>query len=564
MGSLSQDAKIARSVKLKPITDVAESLKIPLDFVELYGKYKAKINLGALAKLQDRPPGHYVAVTAITPTPLGEGKTVTTIGLSLGLNKLGHHAACTIRQPSLGPIFGIKGGATGGGRSQVLPMEEINLHLTGDIHAVSSAHNLLSAIIDNHLYHGNKLSIDPTRVFWKRVIDMNDRALRSVTVSAESAKLARPDGFDIAVASEVMAILALSTSYEDMRKRLGKIIVGVSSSGEPVTSEDLHCAGAMASLLKDALKPNLLQTSENTPAFIHTGPFGNTAHGNSSIIADQIALKTCNFVVTECGFGADLGFEKFIDIKCRTSGLAPSAAVIVTTVRALKMHSGRFKIQPGKPLPKELFEPNEGAVLEGGGNLEQMISIVKLTGTPALVAINMFDGDSDSEINLLKKLARDYGADGVAISTPFSNGSEGTVELAREVAKNAVHRSEPRYIYDINDEIYDKIERLARKCYGADSVEYSPEAEAQIFQLTQWGYGKLPVCMAKTHLSLSHDPQLKGRPKNYVFKIKEVRVAAGAGFIYPMAGEIMTMPGLPAKPAAEEMEINERGELKVD
>lgn len=562
MGSLNQDAKIARSIRLKPITEIVQQLKIPLDHLELYGKYKAKINLNVLKSLPKRN-GKYIVVTAITPTPLGEGKTVTSIGLSLGLNKLGKLACCTIRQPSLGPVFGIKGGATGGGKSQVLPMEDINFHLTGDIHAVTSAHNLLSAIIDNHIFHGNKLSIDKDSINWPRVMDMNDRALRSVRVASDSKKYARSDNFMISVASEVMAILAISTSYQDMRKRLASIVIGTSANGYPVTCEQLKCAGSMAALLKDALKPNLLQTTEYTPAFIHTGPFGNIAHGNSSILADQIALATSDYVVTESGFGADLGFEKFVDIKCRVSGLVPNAAVIVASIRALKMHSGRFTIVPGKPLPKELLEKNETVLKEGASNLAKMIEIVKMTGIPAIVAINNFDTDSDSEIELCKKFSRDFGADGVAISNPYMLGSEGTVDLAKEVIKHTDTQSKFKHLYDINQPIKEKIEILAQKCYGADSAEFSEQAAMHMERLTKWGYDKLPICTAKTHLSLSHDPSLKGRPTNYKFQIRDVRLAAGAGFIYPLAGEIMTMPGLPATPSAEDIDIDSNGELKI-
>jgi formate--tetrahydrofolate ligase len=497
----------------------------------------------------------------MTPTPLGEGKTVNTIGLALGLNRLGKRAISTTRQPSLGPVFGVKGGAAGGGRSQVLPMDDINLRLTGDIDAVAAAHNLLAALIDNHLHHGNRLELDPAAITWTRVLDVNDRALRSVRVAVDE-KVERATQFDIAVASEVMAILALATSYRDLRARLGRMVLGRTRAGKPVTAEDLRAAGAMAVLVRDAFKPNLLQTIENTPAFIHTGPFGNIAHGNSSVVADLIAVRCGEFVVTESGFGADLGFEKFVDIKCPASGLVPDAAVVVATIRACKLHGGDVAVKPGKPLPPELLREDPEAVERGACNLARMVEIVRQAGVPAVVAINRFPDDTEREIDAVRRAARAAGAAGVEVVEAYAKGSAGAVELARAVAGACEGERRPfRRFYDARRPIREKIETIARDVYGAAGVDYSPRAQEEIDRYTAWGLGALPVCVAKTQLSISHDPKLRGRPSGFRVPVHEVRVSAGAGFVYPLLGDIMTMPGLPSAPAAERMDIDEKGNL---
>ena len=557
--ALEADVRIARQAKMRPILEIARDLGLPEDCVELYGPHKAKIHLNALQGLGP-PRAKVVVVTAMTPTPLGEGKTVNTIGLSLGLNRIGKRATCALRQPSLGPFFGVKGGAAGGGRSQVLPMDEINLRLTGDIDAVSAAHNLLAAVIDNHLFHGNKGGIDPESVTWPRVVDMNDRALRSVRV-AVGEKTERATRFDIAVASEVMAILALSTSYDDLRVRLGRIIVGRTKSGAPVTAEDLKTSGAMAVLLRDAFKPNLLQTIENTPAFIHAGPFGNIAHGNSSIIADLIAVRCSEFVVTESGFGADLGFEKFVDIKCRASGLTPSAALIVATIRACKLHGGDFDVKPGRPLPDALLRENVEAAEKGTANLARMIGIVRRAGVPAVVAINKFPDDTDREIEAVQRAARAAGAAGVEVIEAYAKGGAGAEAAARAIVKACETVSEVRPFYDVTRPIRDKIETVARDVYGADGVDFSPRAQEEIDRYQAWGLGGLPICMAKTHLSISHDPKRRGAPTGFRVPVQQVRASAGAGFLYPLLGDVMTMPGLPSEPASEHMDIDENGNL---
>jgi len=561
MSSLAADYEIARTAKMLPIGTIASNLGLPEEFVEPFGRYQAKIRLDILEAIKSRPLGKLVVVTAITPTPLGEGKTVTTIGLAMGLNRIGKKTVSTTRQPSLGPVFGVKGGAAGGGRSQVLPMEDINLHLTGDIHAVQAAHNLGSAFLDNHLFHGNKLGIDPAGIFWRRVMDMNDRSLRKITVGREGEGVERPDGFDIAVASEIMAILALAKDYRDMRVRLGRMIMARTKDGRPVTADDLKVAGAMGLLVRKALMPNLLQTIENTPAFIHTGPFGNIAHGNSSLLADLIALRFADFVVTESGFGADLGFEKFVDIKCRVEHLQPSCAVIVATVRGLKAHSGKFKIVPGKPLPEKLFNEDLAAVRAGAENLEKMIEIVHNAGLPAVVAINHFPADTPKEIDEIRAIAKKSGAEGCEVSEAFAKGGEGTMALAEAVSRAAEKRHPLKYFYDLNLPIKGKIEALAKNVYGADGVDYSPTAEEKIALFSSWGLDKLPICIAKSHLSISHDPTLKGRPRGWRLPIEDIRSSAGAGFLYPLCGKIMTMPGLSASPAGELMDIDEHGNV---
>jgi len=561
---LKSDIEIAQAAKMKNIKEIAEALGIDEKYLELYGNYKAKVQLGILEELKSRPDGKYIDVTAITPTPLGEGKTVTTIGLSMALNKIGKKTVTCIRQPSLGPVFGIKGGAAGGGYSQVLPMEDFNLHLTGDTHAVGLAHNLLAAFLDTHLMKGNDLSIDPFSITLNRVVDINDRVLRNIIVGLGGAAngLPRETGYDITVASEVMAILALTTSLKDLRQRIGKMVVGATYDGRPVTAEDLKVAGAMTVLLRDAIKPNLLQTVEHTPCFVHAGPFANIAHGNSSIIADLMAIKLGDYVVTESGFGADMGAEKFMDIKCRYSGLKPDAVVIVCTVRALKMHGGSFEFIPGQPVNKELMEkPNIEAVVKGCSNLEKMIENMKLFGLQVVVAVNNFDSDTSEEIEAIRERAKAAGAEDAVVSKVWLKGGEGGVELAEAVVKAAEKPSKFEFLYPLDWPIKKKIETIATKIYGADGVDYLPLAEKKIELYTRQGFDKLPICMAKTHLSLSHDPNLKNRPKGFRVPIRDVRASVGAGFLYPLLGEMRTMPGLPKVPAGTKVDIDENGNI---
>jgi formate--tetrahydrofolate ligase len=546
---------------LRPIADIAAGLGLTEEEVEPYGRAVAKIDLRALGRLAEQPKGRYIVVTAITPTPLGEGKTTTTVGLGQALAKLGHRSIAAIRQPSMGPTFGIKGGAAGGGYSQIVPMEQFNLHLTGDIHAISAAHNLLAAMIDNHLYHGNELSIDPYSISWPRVLDISDRALRNVVIGlgAKGDGPTRQAGFDITVASEVMAVLALATSLQDLRARLGRIVVAQTRDRKPVTAEDLQAAGAMTVLLKEAIKPNLLQTLENSPALVHCGPFANIAHGNSSVLADLIAVRCADYVVTEAGFGADIGLEKFCDIKCRASGLAPDAIVLVATVRALKAHSGKYKIVAGKPLDPKLLEENVADVEAGASNLVKQLANARLFGRPVVVAINTFPQDHPSELEAIRALALNTGAHSVAESRVFADGGAGGLALAEAVIAAAGEPGEFQPLYPLDMPLKQKIETLASKVYGAAQVEYSTEAARQLATFEKQGYGNLPICMAKTHLSISHDPKLLGAPSGYAFPIREVRLAAGAGFIYPLAGEMRTMPGLPTHPAAERIDIDEEG-----
>lgn len=557
------DLEIAQAAKMKPITEIARELGILEDELELYGKHKAKVDLGLIERLKDRPNGKYIDVTAITPTPLGEGKTVTTIGLSQALAKIGKNVVTAIRQPSLGPVFGIKGGAAGGGYSQLVPMEDFNLHLTGDVHAVSLAHNLLSAFVDNSVYHGNKLDIDPMSITWRRVVDVSDRYLRNIVVGLGGREdgFPRQSGYDISVASEVMAILALATSLKDLRQRLGRIVVATTRDGKAVTAEDVKCAGAMAVLLKDALKPNLMQTLENTPAFVHAGPFANIAHGNNSIVADQMALKLGEYCVTESGFGADMGAEKFLNIKCRMSGLVPNAVVIVATVRALKMHGGAGRVVAGRPLPKELVEENLPALEKGCENLVKHIENIKMHGLPVVVAVNRFTVDTNAEIDLIKRIAVSAGAEGAYLSEVWEKGGDGGRELAEAVVAAAEKPSQFKFLYPLEASIKEKIETIATKIYGADGVDYAAPAERAIRQYTDMGYDKLPICMAKTHLSLSHDQNLKGRPRGYRIPVRDVRLSAGAGFLYPLLGEMRTMPGLPSVPAGEKVDIDENGRV---
>ncbi|MBI2019356.1 formate--tetrahydrofolate ligase [Candidatus Daviesbacteria bacterium] len=558
---MKSDLEIAQAAKLKSIVKIAAELGIKENELELYGNYKAKISLDLLKRLQKKPNGKYIDVTAITPTPLGEGKTTTTVGLGQALAKIGKKAIICIRQPSLGPVFGIKGGAAGGGYSQIVPMEDFNLHLTGDIHAIGLAHNLLAAFVDNHIFHGNKLNINPQAVTFRRVVDVSDRALRSIVIGLNKEGAPRETGYDITVASEVMAILALTTSLKDLRERLGKIVVATTYDGKPVTAEDLKVAGAMTVLLKDAIKPNLMQTLENTPAFVHCGPFANIAHGNSSVLADQIALKLADYVVTESGFGADLGAEKFMNIKCRVSGLKPDAAVIVATIRALKMHSGKFTVVAGKPLDPGLIQEDLDAVRNGCENLQKQIENMKYFGIPVVVALNKFATDTEAEIDLVQNLALKSGADEVCTSEIHALGGKGGKEMAEAVVRACEKKSDFKFLYPLDAPIKQKIETIATKIYGAKGVTYLPAAEKAIKMYEQLGYGNLPICMAKTHESLSHDKTLKGRPTGFTVPIRDVRLSAGAGFLYPLLGEMRTMPGLPSVPAGEKVDIDENGKI---
>ena len=556
------DLEIARSIPLRPLSEVARVMGLTADDLEPYGHTKAKIKLDRLS--QEAPKqGKYIVVSAITPTPLGEGKTVHTVGISQALNRIGKGTCCVIRQPSMGPVFGIKGGAAGGGYSQVVPPEELNLHLTGDFHAVTSAHNLCSAFLDAHLFHGNELNIDKEQITWRRVMDMNDRALRVIEVARGGDKNGTPreTGFDITSASEIMAILGLATDIQDLRRRLGAIVVGYNMDNKPVTAEDLKAAGAMTAILKDALKPTLMQTLEGTPAIVHTGPFANIAHGNSSIVADRIALRAADYVVTEAGFGADMGAEKFFDIKCRASGLKPDAALLVATVRAIKAHSGRFEIKAGKPLPDGLGKEDLEALAEGVCNLEKQIENITQFGVPVVVAINVFPTDTDNEIEFLREKALAAGASAAHVSTMFVDGGKGGEDLAHALVAACEEASDFQLLYDDDATLKEKIEAIATKIYGADGVDYEAEADKQLAKFEANGFGKLPICMAKTQYSLSHDPALKGRPTGFRFKVRDARVAVGAGFVYPLAGSIMTMPGLGKAPAGMQMDIDENGDV---
>jgi len=561
---MRSDLEIAQSVRPRPIAEIAESIGLRPDELELYGEHVAKIKLDVLKRMQRRRNGKYIDVTAITPTPLGEGKTVTTVGLSLGLNRIGAKAICTLRQPSLGPVFGIKGGAAGGGYSQVIPMEEFNLHLTGDFHAVSAANNLLAAFIDNHVQKGNKLGIDPFTIWWKRVVDVNDRSLRSIVTGLGNRRadgIPRETGFDITAASEVMAILALATDIHDLRARLGRIVVGMNMDGKPVTADELQCAGAMTVLLRDAIKPNLMQTLEGTACIVHAGPFANIAHGNSSILADRIALKLADYVVTESGFGADMGFEKFCDIKCRVSGLKPDAVVMVVTVRALKAHSGLFKVVAGRPLDKGLIEENIPALRKGSANMLKHIENVGYFGLPVVVAINKFPTDTDAEIDLVRRIALEAGAEAAEVSEVHAKGGAGAVALAEAVVKAASKKNTFDYFYPVELSIKEKVDRIAHRLYGAGEVIYEPLAERQMRVLAENGLDTLPICMAKTHLSLSHDPALKGRPTGFRMPVREVRASIGAGFVSVLCGEMRTMPGLPSVPGGTRVDIDEDGRV---
>lgn len=547
------DIEIAQQAKMQKITDVAAKLGISEDDIELYGKYKAKLSYDLIRRVKDKKDGKLILVTAITPTPAGEGKSTTTVGLAQGLAKLGKKVIVALREPSLGPCMGIKGGAAGGGYSQVVPMEDINLHFTGDFHAITSAHMLLAAMLDNHIQQGNDLNIDPRRIAWKRVVDMNDRELRNIVVGlgGKAHGVPRQDGFDITVASEVMAILCLASSLHDLKERLAKIIVAYDYNGNPVTAGQIKAQGAMAALLKDAVKPNLVQTLENVPAIIHGGPFANIAHGCNSVMATQTGLKLADYTITEAGFGADLGAEKFFDIKCRYAGLKPDAAVIVATVRALKMHGG---------VPKtELKTPNVEAVKKGLVNLEKHIENVKKFGVPCVVAINIFAQDTAEELEAVREHCAKHGVN-VALSDVFAKGGEGGIDLAKEVIALA-DSGESKFapIYPLDMSLKGKIETIAKEIYGADGVNYTKEADKALKEFEELGYGNLPICMAKTQYSFSDDPALLGRPSGFKITIRNCRIAAGAGFIVVLTGDVMTMPGLPKVPAAEKIDVTDDG-----
>jgi formate--tetrahydrofolate ligase len=562
---IPSDLEIARSVKPRPIIDVARDLGLRDDEIELYGSSKAKITLAGIERLErERPRGKYVLVTAISPTPLGEGKSTTTVGLAQGLNRIGHKAAVCIRQPSLGPVFGIKGGAAGGGHSQVIPMEDFNLHLTGDVHAIGAAHNLAAAFIDNHIHHGNALGIDPLNVLWPRVLDISDRALRKVVIGlgGKDNGYPRETEFVITVASEVMAVLALASDLADLRARLGRMVLATTRDGKAITAEDLHVAGAMAVLLTDAIKPNLLQTLEGGPAFVHAGPFANIAHGNNSVLADRIALATNEIVCTEAGFGADMGAEKFFDIKCRASGLHPDAAVVVATIRALKMHGGVGRIVAGKPLDPVLLAENVAAVTAGGANLAKQIENVRLFNVPVVVAINSFPTDTPAEVEAVRAVALAAGAREAVVANHWAKGGEGAEALAKAVwAAAEVGAPDFKLLYPDDASLTSKVETIATQVYGADGVDLSPVAAKQLAQYEALGYGKLPICMAKSQYSLSHDASLKGRPTGWRLPIREVRLSAGAGFVTPLAGEMRTMPGLPSRPGGENIDLDAEGEI---
>ena len=550
---MKSDIEIAQAATLKPIQEIAAKAGILEDELELYGRHKAKIDyMTVLKRLAARPDAKIINVTAITPTPLGEGKTVTSIGITEAMAQNGKKVMLALREPSLGPVFGIKGGAAGGGYAQLIPMEDLNLHFTGDIHAVGVANNLLAAMIDTHLMHGNELKIDPLTISWRRVVDLNDRAMRQI-VNGLGGKLngiPRETGYDITVASEVMAILGLATSLRDLRERLGRITFGYSTEGKPLTAEDIKAAGSMAVLLKDAIKPNLMQTLEGNPCLVHAGPFANIAQGNNSSIADKVAMKLADYVVTESGFAADLGSEKFMDIICRYGGFAPSCVVITCTMRALKMHGGL-------PLDPELLKAeNDEALAKGCENLAKQVENMKLFGIPVVVTINRFGFDRDTEVEIVRKKAIEAGAEDAIPIEVHAKGGAGGREAAEVICKAADRGGDFKFLYPLEASIKEKIETIATKIYGADGVDYLPEAEAKIKLFTEQGLDKLPLCMAKTHLSLSHDPALKGRPRGFRVPIRDIRPATGAGYLYPLLGEMRTMPGLPKRPAAVDVDID--------
>ncbi len=577
MPAVPSDIDISKASTPQPISAIAAAAGIAPEEIEPYGDVKAKVKLSLLDRLADAPNGKYIDVTAITPTPLGEGKTTTSVGLTQALGCIGKNPFLCIRQSSMGPTFGIKGGAAGGGYSQVIPMEEFNLHLTGDLHAVSIANNLLAAAIDARIKHEAhaddetwaatdlpRLNIDPETITWRRVVDINDAALRSIEIGLGEKWQDGPrrtTGFDITVASEVMAILALATSQADMRQRLGRIIVAMNKDGQPVTAEDIGCAGAMMVLMKDALKPNLSQTIEGQPVFVHAGPFANIAHGNSSIVADRMALKLADYVVTESGFGSDIGMEKFFDIKCRASGLVPDCVVLVATIRALKMHGGGPKVTPGKTLDEAYTSENLPLLEAGVCNLQRHIEIARSFGIPVVVAVNAFPTDTDAEVELVRQAAADSGAEAAVVARHWAEGGKGAVELAEAVVAACEQPKDFKLLYPDSASIKEKIEAIATKIYLADGVTYEPLAEKQIAIYEKIGLGNLPICMAKTHLSLSHDPLRKGVPRGFSVPIREVRASAGAGFLYPLAGAMRIMPGLPSKPAFLAIDLDDEGNV---
>ena len=551
---MKTDVEIAQEAEMQDIRKIAEKLEISEDELELYGKYKAKITLDAWEKVKNRPNGKLVLVTAINPTPAGEGKTTTSVGLADAFHKQGKKVAVALREPSLGPCFGLKGGAAGGGYAQVVPMEDINLHFTGDFHAITTAHNLLAAVIDNHIQQGNALDIDVRRVVWKRVLDLNDRALRHVVIGmgGKAHGVPRETGFDITVASEMMAILCLASGLEDMKKRLGEIVVAYTRDGRAVRAKELNVTGALTLLFKDAIKPNLVQTLEGTPAFIHGGPFANIAHGCNSVMATKFALKFADYVVTEAGFGADLGAEKFLDIKCRFAGIHPDAVVIVATVRALKMHGGLDK--------KELDHVDMAALEKGLANLTKHIENIQKFGLPAVVAINAFPTDTKEELDFVEKKCNELGAE-VALSEVWAKGGEGGLKLAEKVEEAFGKQNDFHFIYETEQSIPEKITAIAREIYGADGVDFTAPAKKQLKEIEELGFDKMPVCMAKTQYSLSDDAAKLGRPEGFRITVRELRIAAGAGFIVALTGNILTMPGLPKKPAADNMDIDESGKI---
>lgn len=566
-----EDIEIAQAARIKPIVDVAKTVGLTEDDLDLYGKYKAKVHLDILDRLKDRPNGKYIDVTAITPTPLGEGKTTTTVGLSQAMGYIGKKIFTCIRQPSMGPTFGIKGGAAGGGYSQVIPMEDFNLHLTGDLHAVGVAHNLLAAAIDARILHEDRLSdralakigtrrldIDPYGIMWNRVVDVSDRAIRNIIIGLGTENDGRPrqTGMDITVASEIMAIMALTTSLKDLRERLGRIVWGTDKKGNPLTAEDLSVAGALTVLMKDAIMPNLMQTLMGTPAFVHAGPFANIAHGNSSILADKVALKLADYVVTESGFGADIGMEKFFNIKCRKSGLIPDCVVMVATIRALKMHGGGPTVRAGRPLSEAYTKENLGFLKAGLPNLIQHIENAKMFGIPVVVAVNRFTTDTKAEIDMVREAAIKAGAEDAVMSDIWANGAEGGTELAEAVVKACEKPSQFQFLYPDDMSIKEKIETISTKIYRADGVDYADEAEKKVKMFTDMGFSDLPICMAKTHLSFSHDPSLKGAPRGFRMPIRDIRASVGAGFLYPLCGTMSTMPGLPRRPVFFDIDID--------
>ncbi len=582
MSPVPSDLEIAREAKLEPIAALAERVGLLDTELIPYGTTKAKVHLDALKRLGGNPLGKYVDVTAITPTPLGEGKTTTTIGLVQGLGRRGHNAIAAIRQPSMGPTFGIKGGAAGGGYSQVVPMDEFNLHLTGDIHAISVAHNLVAAAIDARWYHEGsrtdeqlqdlglrRIGIDPNKVSWRRVVDVNDRALRNVIVGLGGSADGRPreTGYDITVASELMAILALvdgadhASALRNLRERCSRVVVGTSKAGDPITLEDLGVAGAVTVLMRETLHPTIMQTLEGQAAFVHAGPFANIAHGNSSILADRVALHLGDYVVTESGFGADMGMEKFFDIKCRESDLKPDCVVLVATVRALKTHGGGPRVVPGRPLDRAYTEENLALLRAGLSNLRAHVKNARRFGVPVVVAVNQFPTDTAHEMELIQDSAMGAGALAAVRTDHWAKGGEGALELAEAVEAACAQPSDFKFLYRLDRSIKEKIETIAKKIYGADGVEYSPAAERQIGEFERAGFGYLPICMAKTHLSISHDPTLKGAPKGFTVPVREVRASVGAGFIYPLLGEMRTMPGLGTTPAFMNVDIDENGEV---